>query len=55
MPTFIESSAFQCVRDVYMDDDESAELQTFMARRPEAGALVPGSVRKAILEVFRSG
>jgi hypothetical protein len=48
MFTFIESSVFQRVRDVYMDDDEYAELQAFMARDPEAGALVPGSggVRK---------
>jgi len=46
--TFIESSAFEAVRPVYLDDDEFAELQQFMMRNPESGQLVPGSggVRK---------
>lgn len=48
MFTFIESAAFERVRDVYLDDDEYAELQQFMMENPEAGQMVPGSggVRK---------
>jgi hypothetical protein len=48
MFTFIESSAFERVRPVYMDDDEYRELQQSMMLEPEAGDLVPGSggVRK---------
>lgn len=48
MFTFIESAIFGRVRDVYLDDDEYAELQQFMMEHPEAGEIVPGSggVRK---------
>ena len=48
MFTFIESSAFQRVCPVYVDDDEYSELQQFMMRNPKAGQVVPGSsgVRK---------
>ena len=48
MFTFIESAVFERVRDVYLDDDEYAELQQFMMENPEAGQMVPGSggVRK---------
>ena len=48
MFTFIESSAFQRVCPVYLDDDEYSELQQFMMRNPKAGQVVPGSsgVRK---------
>jgi len=48
MFTFIESSAFQRVCPVYLDDDEYAELQQFMMQNPKAGQLVPasGGVRK---------
>ncbi len=48
MFTFIESTIFERVRAVYLDDDEYAELQQFMMRRPEAGNVIPGSggVRK---------
>ena len=48
MFTFIESSAFERVCPVYLDDDEYAELQQFMMQNPEAGQVVPGSggVRK---------
>ncbi|MFZ5555491.1 MAG: transcriptional regulator [Pseudomonadota bacterium] len=44
----IESSAFDAVRPIYLDDDEYAELQQFMMQNPESGQLVPGSggVRK---------
>jgi hypothetical protein len=46
--TFVESSAFEAIRAVYMDDDEYAELQQFMMQNPESGQLIPGSggVRK---------
>jgi hypothetical protein len=45
---FIESPAFDRARDIYLDDDEYAELQQFMMQNPEAGATVRGSggVRK---------
>ena len=48
MFTFIESSAFQRLCSVYLDDDEYAELQQYMMQNPEAGQLVRGSggVRK---------
>ena len=48
MFTFVESSAFERVRSVYMDDDDYAELQRSMMLEPESGQLVPGSggVRK---------
>jgi hypothetical protein len=48
MFTFIESSAFEAVRPLYLDDDEYAELQQFMMQNPESGQVVPGSggVRK---------
>jgi len=48
MFTFIESSAFERVCPIYLDDDQYAELQQFMMRNPEAGQVVPGSggVRK---------
>lgn len=46
--TFIESPAFDRLREVYLDDEEYAELQQFMILNPEAGDLVRGSggVRK---------
>jgi hypothetical protein len=45
---FIESAIFDRVRAHYLDDDEYSELQQFMMRSPEAGAIVRGSggVRK---------
>ena len=48
MFTFIESSAFERVCPLYLDDDEYAELQQFMMQNPEVGQVVPGSggVRK---------
>jgi hypothetical protein len=46
--TFIESSVFERLMPVYLDDDEYAELQQYMMQNPEAGQLVRGSggVRK---------
>lgn len=48
MFVFIESAAFARVRARYLDDDEYGDLQQFMMRNPEGGALVRGSggVRK---------
>lgn len=48
MYVFIEASTFERIRDVYLDDDEYAELQQFLIEQPEAGRVVPGSggVRK---------
>jgi hypothetical protein len=48
MFTFIESTAFERFRAVYLDDDEYAALQQFMMENPEAGEVAPGSggVRK---------
>ncbi len=48
MFTFIESTAFERVRAVYLDDDEYSELQQFMMANPEAGDVVreSGGVRK---------
>ena len=49
MFTFIESSTFERILPLYLDDDEYSELQQFLMQNPEAGELVPGSggVRKA--------
>jgi hypothetical protein len=46
--TFIESSAFERILPVYLDDDEYTELQQHLMLRPEAGEVVQGSggVRK---------
>ena len=48
MFVFIESAVFDRLRAHYLDDDEYGELQQFMMRNPEAGAIVRGSggVRK---------
>jgi hypothetical protein len=48
MFTFVESSTFERIRPLYMDDDEYAALQEFMMANPTAGDLVPGAggVRK---------
>jgi len=46
--TFIEARSFDRAREVYLDDDEYAELQMFMMDHPAAGDVVPksGGVRK---------
>ena len=58
--TFIESSIFERVLPVYLDDDEYAELQQYLIQNPEAGEVVPGSggvrkVRWARLGVGKRG
>lgn len=49
MFTFIESSIFERLRPVYLDDDEYSELQQYLMQDSEVGELIPGSggVRKA--------
>ena len=48
MFTFVESSIFERLLPVYLDDDEYTELQQYLMQQPEAGELVRGSggVRK---------
>ena len=43
MFTFVESSTFERVCPVYLDDDEYAELQQFMMQNPDVGHVVAGS------------
>ncbi len=48
MYTFIESSVFERICPVYLDDDEYTELQEHLILNPEGGEVVRGSggVRK---------
>ena len=48
MFTFVESSSFERVLPVYLDESEYVELQQYMMQNPEVGRVVPGSggVRK---------
>jgi hypothetical protein len=41
--TFVELEPFASVRDKYLDDDEFAELQWYLAGQPGAGDVIPGS------------
>lgn len=43
MFTFIELPSFAAVRDRYLDDEEFAALQWYLAGRPDAGDVIPGS------------
>ena len=43
MLTFIELDSFASVRDKYLDDDELAEFQWYLAGQPHAGDVIPGS------------
>ena len=40
---FVETPVFYRRVQQYMDDDEYAELQMFLAARPEAGKIIKGS------------
>jgi mRNA-degrading endonuclease RelE of RelBE toxin-antitoxin system len=40
---FVETPVFYRRVQQYMDDDEYAELQMFLASRPEAGSIIKGS------------
>lgn len=53
--TFVESSAFERVMPLYLDDDEYAELQQFMMLSPNAGRVVRGSGGVRKLRWSRSG
>ena len=53
--TFIESSVFERMRPLYLDEEEYAELQQFMLQNPESGELVPGSGGVRKLRWRRSG
>jgi len=55
MFTFIESSIFERICPVYLDDDEYAELQQFMMQNPEAGSVVPGAAGVRKLRWSRPG
>jgi len=48
MQTFCETRLFSRLVQQYLTDDEYADLQQFLAKRPEAGSVIPGSggVRK---------
>ena len=48
MYTFIESSIFERILPIYLNDDEYAQLQQHLLLHPEAGEVVRGSggVRK---------
>jgi len=41
--TFIELESYASVRDKYLDDDEFAEFQWYLATQPDAGDVIPGS------------
>jgi mRNA-degrading endonuclease RelE of RelBE toxin-antitoxin system len=43
MFTFIELHPFAAVRDKYLDDDEFAAFQLYLARHPDAGDVIPQS------------
>jgi hypothetical protein len=53
--TFIESSVFERICPIYLDDDEYAELQQHMMLNPEAGEVVRGSGGVRNLRWFRAG
>jgi hypothetical protein len=53
--TFIESSTFERVRPVYLNDSEYADLQEFMMQNPKAGQVVPGSGGVRTLRWTRPG
>lgn len=43
MHTFIELHPFSAVRDKYLNDDEYAAFQLYLAANPEAGDVIPRS------------
>ena len=43
MLTFVELSSFATVRDKYLNDDEFASLQFYLAEHPDAGDVIPRS------------
>jgi mRNA-degrading endonuclease RelE of RelBE toxin-antitoxin system len=55
MYTFIESSIFERELPIYLDDEEYAELQSFLMEHPESGDVVPGTGGVRKLRWKRSG
>ena len=55
MFTFIESTPFERVREVYLDDDEYRELQQYLMEHPAAGDVIRGSGGVRKLRWKRSG
>ena len=53
--TFIESSVFERLLPIYLDDDEYAELQQYMMQNPAVGQLVRGSGGVRKLRWVRAG
>jgi len=53
--TFVESSVFERLLPVYLDDDEYGELQQHLLLNPEAGELVRGSGGVTKLRWSRQG
>ena len=43
MYTFVELPSFHAVRDRYLNDEEFAALQWYLAAQPDAGDVIPGS------------
>jgi|ERR1039457_463583 hypothetical protein len=43
MLTFIELSPFATIRDKYLNDDEFASFQFYLAEHPDAGDVIPHS------------
>jgi hypothetical protein len=53
--TFIESTTFERIREVYLDDDEYRELQQYLMEHPAAGDVIRGSGGVRKLRWRRSG
>jgi len=43
MVTFVELPPFAAVRDKYLDDDEFAAFQLYLADHPDSGNVIPHS------------
>lgn len=43
MLTFIELPVFARFREVYLDDEELADMQAYLIGQPDAGDVIPGS------------
>ena len=54
---FVEAPTFARFREDYLDDDGFAELQSYLAKNPEAGDMVPGAggIRKLRWKDSRRG
>ncbi len=52
---FVESTIFERLRPVYLDDDEYVGSQNVMVKNPLRGVVIPARVLKQMLEAFRDG